>query len=79
LKISEGEKKSVGVKDLPVLLKQYNQSGNVRYKVASRDEYITGMYSRVYVRLQEHATAKFNISELKKNKETPASPYQVLT
>ena len=48
LKISE-EKDSVGVKDLPVVitgLNYYSQSGNIRYKVTSRDGYITGMYSK---------------------------------
>jgi len=63
LKIGE-EKSSVGLKDLPVVntgLNYYSQSGNIRYKVASRDGYITGTYSRGELRLQEHVMAKLKV------------------
>jgi hypothetical protein len=36
----------------------YSQSGNIKYKVASRDGYITGRYSRGDLRLQQYVTAK---------------------
>ena len=44
LKLSQ-DKNSVGVKELPVVitsLHYYKQSGNIRYKVASKDGHITG-------------------------------------
>jgi urease alpha subunit len=74
LKISEGEKNSVGVKYLPVVitgLNCYSQTGNIKYKVASRDGYITGMYSRGDLSLQQHVTAKLmgiNMPKLKNKK-----------
>jgi len=47
-KLSE-DKNSVGVKKLPVVitsLHYYKKSGNIRYKVASKDGHITGTYGR---------------------------------
>jgi hypothetical protein len=43
------DKNSVGVKELPVAitsLHYYKQSGNIRYKVASKDGHISGTYGR---------------------------------
>jgi hypothetical protein len=48
LKISE-KKNNIGVKELPVVitgLHYYSQSGNIRYKVASKDGFISGTFSR---------------------------------
>ncbi len=48
LKLSQ-DKNSVGVKELPVVitsLHYYKQSGNIRYKVASKDGHITETYGR---------------------------------
>jgi hypothetical protein len=63
------DKNAVGVKEMPVVntgLRHYNQSGNIRYKVASRDGHITGT---IELRPQEHITATLmgiNLSELEK-------------
>jgi hypothetical protein len=65
---------------LPVVitgLHYYKQSGNIRYKVASRDGYITGTYCRGELRPQVHVTAKLmgiNVSELERG--TALTPLQ---
>jgi hypothetical protein len=72
LKLSD-EKNSIGLKDLPVVitgLHYYSQSGNIRYKVASKDGFISGTFSRGELRLKEHVAAKLmviNIAELEKS------------
>jgi hypothetical protein len=74
LKISE-EKNIIGVKELPVVitgLHYYSQSGNIWYKVASKDGFISGKFSRGELRPQKHVMAKLmgiNIAELEKSKE----------
>jgi hypothetical protein len=81
LKIIE-EKNSVGVKDLPVVitgLNYYSQSGNIRYKVTSRDGYITEMYSGGELRPQEHVTAKLmgiDFTELERGPNMALTPLQ---
>ncbi len=52
-------------------LHYYSQSGNIRYKVASKDGFISGTFSRGELRQQEHVTAKLmgiNVAELEKAK-----------
>jgi hypothetical protein len=79
LKISD-EKNSIGVKDLPVViigLHYYSHSGNIRYKVASKDDFISGTFSRRELRLQKHILAKLmgiKIAELGKSKEKVLTP-----
>jgi hypothetical protein len=69
------EKNSIGVKELPVVitgLHYYSQSGNIRYKVSSKDSFISGTFSRGELRLQGYAMAKLmgiNVAALKKNIE----------
>jgi hypothetical protein len=81
LKISE-EKNNIGVKELPVVitgLHYYSQSGNIRYKVASKDGFISGTFSRGELRPQEHVTAKLmgiNVSELEGGPKTALTPLQ---
>jgi hypothetical protein len=81
LKISD-EKNSIGVKDLPAVitgLHYYSQSGNIRYKVRSKDSFISGAFSRGELRPQEHVTAKLmgiNVAGLEKSKEKALTPLQ---
>jgi hypothetical protein len=81
LRISEG-KNNIGVKDLPVVitgLNYYSQSGNIRYKVASKDGFISGTFSRGELRPQEHATTKLmgiHVSELEGGPKTAFTPLQ---
>jgi len=59
LKLSD-DKNTFGVKELPVVITKlhyYKQSGNIRYKVASKDGHITGTYGREELQPQEHITA----------------------
>jgi hypothetical protein len=82
LKVSEGDKNSVGVKELPVVitgLNYYSQSGNIRYKVASKDGFLSGMYSRGELRPQQHVTAKLmgiNVSEFERGMNRVLTPLQ---
>jgi hypothetical protein len=60
LKISE-EKNNIGVKELPVVITGihfYSQPGNIRYNVASKDGFISGIFSRGKLGPQEHVMAK---------------------
>jgi hypothetical protein len=81
LKISD-EKNSIGVKDLSVVitgLHYCSQSGYIRYKVASKDGFISGTFSRGELRPQEHVTAKLmgiNVAEMEKSKEKALTPLQ---
>jgi hypothetical protein len=81
LRISEG-KNNIGVKDLPVVIigvHYYRQSGNIRYKVASKDGFISGTFSRGELRPQEHVTAKLmgiNVSQLEGGPKTALTPLQ---
>jgi hypothetical protein len=55
-------------------LHYYSQSGNIRYKVASKDGFISGTFSRGALRLQEHVTEKLmgiNIAELEQQRASP--------
>ena len=81
LKLSQ-DKNSYGVKELPVAitsLHYYKQSGNIRYKVASKDGHITETYGREELRPQEHITAKFmgiDIASLGKGTIAALTPLQ---
>jgi hypothetical protein len=81
LKLSH-DKNSVGVKELPVVitsLHYYKQSGNIRYKVASKDGHITGTYGREELRPQQHITAKLmgiDIASLGKGTNAALTPLQ---
>ncbi len=74
LKISQ-EKNNIGVKELPVVITgihYYSQSGNIQYKAASKDSFISGTFYRGELRPQLHVLAKLmriNIAELEKRKE----------
>jgi hypothetical protein len=60
-------------------LNYYSQSGNIRYKVASNDGHITGTYSRVELRPQQHVTAKLmgiNVAALQTGPKTALTPLQ---
>jgi hypothetical protein len=79
------KKKSAGVKDLPAVITGlyfYCQSGNIRYKVAPKDGFISGMYCRGELRPQEHITAKLmgiHAPELERSKIKALTPLQVHT
>jgi len=81
LKLSE-DKNFVGVKELPVVitsLHYYKQSGNIRYKVASKDRHITGTYGKEELQPQEHITAKLmgiDIASLEKGMNAALTPPQ---
>jgi len=81
LKLSQ-DKNSVGVKELPVVitsLHYYKQSGNIRYKVASKDGHITGTYGREELRPQQHITAKLmgiDVASLGKGANAALTPLQ---
>jgi len=76
------DKNSVGVKELPVVITSlhfYKQSGNIRYKVASKDGHITGTYGREDLRPQEHITAKLmgiDVTSLAKGANAALTPLQ---
>jgi len=81
LKLSQ-DKNSVGVKELPVVitsLHYYKQSGNIRYKMASKDGHITRTYGREELRPQQHITAKLmgiDIALLGKGTNAALTPLQ---
>jgi hypothetical protein len=81
LKLSQ-DKNSVGVKELPVVitsLHYYKQCGNIRYKVASKDEHITGTYGREELQPQQHITEKLmgiDIASLGKGTNAALTPLQ---
>jgi hypothetical protein len=81
LKLSD-DKNTVGVKELPIVitsLHYYKQSGNIRYKVASKDGRITRTYGREELRPQEHITAKLmgiDIASLGKGTNAALTPLQ---
>jgi len=81
--LSVGEdKNNVGVKDLPVVitgLNYYSTSGAIRYRVASKDAYISGTFSRGDLRPQEHVTPQLmgiNLAELDRKKGKTLTPIQ---
>jgi hypothetical protein len=81
LKLSD-DKNTFGVKELPVVITKlhyYKQSGNIRYKVASKDGHITGTYGREELQPQEHITAKLmgiDIASLGKGTNAALAPLQ---
>jgi hypothetical protein len=81
LKLSQ-DKNSVGVKELPVVitsLHYYKQSGNIRYRVASKDGHITGTYGREELRPLQQITAKLigiDIASLGKGTNAALTPLQ---
>jgi hypothetical protein len=75
------KKNSAGVKDLPVVitgLNYYSQSGKIRYRVAPKYGFISGMYSRGELRPQKHITAKL-MESWKESKNMAFTPQQVHT